>query len=337
MRTSTLIRTSGALALLLAFSPMASAASFSDVAGSRNSTAIQFLSARGVIAGYADGTFRPGNSINRAELAKILVTGNGQNPGVDQYNGCFSDVASEWFAPYVCYAKAQGWVVGYSDGTFRPSNPVNTAEALKMILNAQGVAVSSSSLDNTYTDVDGNAWYAPYVETAHAKNLLQAASGKLGIERNMTRGLVAESIYRSLSMKMAGTSRFGSDPSVPPDQPGAASSSSSSLPPVVIDTKRKYKDGTYSATGNYFSPSGQEEVQVSLTLSKDVIVDASYQGTAQFGRSQMYQQFFGDGYRELVVGKPIDQVSLTVVNGASLTPQGFMDALAQIKSQASAS
>ena len=45
---------------------------------------------------------------------------------------------------------------------------------------------------------------------------------------------------------------------------------------------------------------------------------------------------FKAGFSELVVGKPVDQVSLSVVNGSSLTPKGFMDALAKIKAEAKA-
>ena len=53
------------------------AANFSDVSGSPNAIAIQYLSDKGVIGGYPDGTFRPRNTVNRAELAKFLVGGTG--------------------------------------------------------------------------------------------------------------------------------------------------------------------------------------------------------------------------------------------------------------------
>jgi major membrane immunogen (membrane-anchored lipoprotein) len=86
--------------------------------------------------------------------------------------------------------------------------------------------------------------------------------------------------------------------------------------------------------GNYDSPAGPEQINVSLTLKGGMIQDATYQGTAQFGRSQQYQDAFGQGYRDQVIGKPIDQLSLNVVNGASLTTGGFLNAVDQIKTQA---
>lgn len=97
-----------------------------------------------------------------------------------------------------------------------------------------------------------------------------------------------------------------------------------------------YKDGTYSAVGAYASPAGGEQVDVSLTLKNDIITDATFTGEAKFGKSQMMQNNFAAGYKTLVVGKSIDSLSLGVVNGSSLTPHGFMDAVEKIKVEAKA-
>ncbi len=99
---------------------------------------------------------------------------------------------------------------------------------------------------------------------------------------------------------------------------------------------QKYADGTYAAVGSYVSPAGQEAVDVSITLKNGVIASATFQGEATHPTSKRMQENFGKGYQELVVGKSIDDVSLTVVNGSSLTSKGFMDALAKIKVEASA-
>ncbi len=106
--------------------------------------------------------------------------------------------------------------------------------------------------------------------------------------------------------------------------------------PSDVATGKKYADGTYSATGNYGSPSGLESVDISLTLKGGIITDATFQGNAQGGRSLQYQQVFAAGFRDQVIGKAIDGLFLTVVNGSSLTPQGFMDAVQKIQTQAQA-
>lgn len=99
------------------------------------------------------------------------------------------------------------------------------------------------------------------------------------------------------------------------------------------DVNAHYKDGTYTATGAYFSPAGKEEVEVTATLKGDIITSTQFVGKAQNPGSVMAQKKFSEGYTEQVVGKAINEVSLTVVNGSSLTPRGFMDALQKIEDQ----
>ena len=97
-----------------------------------------------------------------------------------------------------------------------------------------------------------------------------------------------------------------------------------------------YKDGTYSATGSYISPGGPDHVGVTLTLSNDVVTDVTVTPEPGDGQSARYQAKFVSGYKQYVVGQNIDTIHLTKVSGSSLTPGGFDDALAQIKTEAAA-
>lgn len=105
-------------------------------------------------------------------------------------------------------------------------------------------------------------------------------------------------------------------------------------PPPV--TSSVYKDGVYSAAGIYTAPSGQESIGVSLTLAGDVVKDVSVTINATNEDSKKYQQKFVAGYKTLVVGKKISDISLSKVSGSSLTPNGFNDAIAKIEVQAKA-
>ncbi len=100
------------------------------------------------------------------------------------------------------------------------------------------------------------------------------------------------------------------------------------------DSELVYANGSYTKTGLYTSSAGQEEVTVSITLADDVIASATFTGNATNPGSVKNQEKFAAGYSELVVGKKIDDVALTVVNGSSLTGIGFMDALDAIKDDA---
>ncbi len=104
----------------------------------------------------------------------------------------------------------------------------------------------------------------------------------------------------------------------------------------VSTTASPYKDGTYTATGHYSSPGGAETIGVSLTLKDGVITDATVTPEATRPMSMRMQGMFTENYKPLVVGKSLDEVSLTKVSGSSLTPKGFNDAVAQIKTEAQA-
>lgn len=97
-----------------------------------------------------------------------------------------------------------------------------------------------------------------------------------------------------------------------------------------------YKDGTYSATGSYMSPGGYDQLGVTLTIKGDIVTSASVTNMAGDRTSSRYQNAFISGYQQYVIGQDISTLSLSRVSGASLTPEGFNDAVNQIKAQAKA-
>ena len=101
-------------------------------------------------------------------------------------------------------------------------------------------------------------------------------------------------------------------------------------------TETKYRDGIYSADGAYVSPAGAERISITLTLKDDVITLIDFTGHAVHPTSKLMQGKFSEGFETLVSGKAIDEISLMVVNGSSLAPKGFMEALSKIKAEAEA-
>jgi S-layer family protein len=168
--------------LLIIMSTGQAFASFPDTANHKYSTAIDWVQADGIVSGYPDGTYGPDLVINRAEFTKIVVeaTVGGTKTG----SNCFPDVKNEWFAKYICTAKDHGIVGGNDDGTFRPGNEVNYAEALKIVLEAYFTTFPTASYDS---------WYGKY--TAYALDGgLSFASSKLP-HSFVTRAEMAEIIY----------------------------------------------------------------------------------------------------------------------------------------------
>lgn len=163
--------------------------------------AISALTESGILKGYSDGSFGPTKDINRAELLKVLIEARGIAPDSQKYNNCFLDVEDDWYAPYVCYAKNMGWVKGYSDGTFRPSTPVNKVEALKILFQVYeaGLYEENPVASLKYPDLDTNAWYAIYVWKASQLGILEESPGiNFNPSAYSTRGGVAEEVYRYL-------------------------------------------------------------------------------------------------------------------------------------------
>ncbi|NPV73548.1 MAG: hypothetical protein HPY89_07120 [Pelotomaculum sp.] len=83
--------------------------------------------ARGLIAGYGDGTFRPDNKVTRAEFVVMTNRAFGFNSGIQ---APFSDVSpGDWFFGQVCAAVAAGYIAGDEDGRFRPGDEISRQEA----------------------------------------------------------------------------------------------------------------------------------------------------------------------------------------------------------------
>jgi hypothetical protein len=94
---------------------------------------IETVAAHGVVSGYADGTFRPGNNITRGQISKMITLGEGWTL-VAPPQPTFSDVPpAHPFYQYIETVAAHGVVSGYADGTFRPNANATRAQLSKML------------------------------------------------------------------------------------------------------------------------------------------------------------------------------------------------------------
>ncbi len=98
-----------------------------------------------------------------------------------------------------------------------------------------------------------------------------------------------------------------------------------------------YKDGTYTATGSFYTPSGNEQIGVTVTLASNKITNVSIDDSSIYsGTSFAYTDQFAHGINAAVDGKNVDSVNVSRVSGASLTPMAFNSALDTIKNDARA-
>ncbi|MCB9809402.1 S-layer homology domain-containing protein [Candidatus Peribacteria bacterium] len=127
---------------------------------------IHYLQEEGIVQGYSDGTYRPTEQVNRVEFLKMLQTASTEETADERCTTSkpFSDTdQSAWYAASVQAAVCAGLVDGYPDGSFRPSNPINYAEAAKILVQA----AASLSPDLT----QASTWYTPYTSVLQASGL----------------------------------------------------------------------------------------------------------------------------------------------------------------------
>lgn len=144
--------------------------SFSDIKdGAWCCRAVATLANMGIINGYTDGTFQPNKSITRGELATIIA----RFAKLDVNTKTFSDITGHWAQKNIELAAGNGWINGYTDGTFRPNNNITRAETFAMInrvLDRQTESVSDllpTSEMNMWSDnLNENAWYYKDVQEA---------------------------------------------------------------------------------------------------------------------------------------------------------------------------
>lgn len=96
-----------------------------------------------------------------------------------------------------------------------------------------------------------------------------------------------------------------------------------------------YRDGTYTANAEYYTPKRQKHViSVTLSLRDDVVADVAVQYDGAKAKTPSHTRFDG-AYEALVLGVEMDDLDLSRVGGASLTTTAFNEALGDITSDAS--
>ena len=150
----------------------------------------QFISS-GYVNGYEDGTFRPDNSITRAEFVKLVNKYFGFN---NKENIKFSDInANDWYYNDVCIASKAGYINGYEDKTFKPNKTITREEVSKILVSIKNQQDVNYDKLNKYPDKNKvSNWAKPYVEGAIEQGYLKGNDlGFLNPTNNITR---AESV-----------------------------------------------------------------------------------------------------------------------------------------------
>jgi len=108
---------------------------------------------KGIVTGWADGTFRPYNECNRAAVVTFLWRLEGR-PEPKKKAG-FSDLTGNpEFDKAIAWASENGITTGWSDNTFRPWNSCNRAAVMTFLWRAAGKPKPNKKA--SFSDLTGN-------------------------------------------------------------------------------------------------------------------------------------------------------------------------------------
>ena len=187
------------LAVVLAFAMVLSmgfsAFAYTDVtAGTKVAEAVSILSNLNIFTGFEDGTFKPNDTVTRAQMAAIICRTLGYEDQAQASTGTtnFYDVAaSHWASGYINVAESLQIVNGYGNGAFGPEDQVTYEQAIKMIVVALGYELDAQAK---------GGWSTGYLAVAAREGISKNSNGVVGSPA--ARGTIAVLVYNSLEVRL---------------------------------------------------------------------------------------------------------------------------------------
>lgn len=269
----------------------------SDIAGHWAESVITQWQSKGLIQGYEDGTFKPGNTITRAEFVTLMNNAKGfwSEGSIN-----FSDVKNgSWFYSAVARAVAAGYVKGYSDGSFKPGNTITRAEAAVMIANAASLSANEAGAYR-FTDVGSiPAWARGSVGAVVAAGYMTGyPDGSFYANASISRAEAVSSLNRMLG----GTAYQPTQPTTPTTDTTKTTSDD-----VVIEDKgTTLKNQTVDGNVTIAKSVGNGDVTLrNVTIKGDLIVkgggsntvtleDVDVRGKARLLKEGVHLHLVGD-------------------------------------------
>ncbi|NIK78067.1 hypothetical protein FHS15_003205 [Paenibacillus castaneae] len=175
---------------------------FSDIASHWAMDSIKLAASKGIVSGYADGTFKPDGTVTRAEFSVMLA--NALNLQGDGAVLNFTDEATigSWARKAISQAVQAGIVKGYGDGSFRPNAKVSRAEMVMMLANALGIVQDSRASTSFADDADIPVWAKAAVEAAVESGIVKGRSNnRFAPKDTATRAEAVTVLLKALEFK----------------------------------------------------------------------------------------------------------------------------------------
>lgn len=194
----------------------ANASEFSDVSPDDSShKTITWLASTGITYGYSDGTFRPLNPVTRGAMSAFLYRFHSSPSYTPLMRSPFRDVpVSDPFYTSISWLSSSGITAGYSDGTYRTTNPVTRGSMAAFLYRTAGSPAYTPPPTSAFSDVKTtDTFYKVISWLASTGITVGYADGEFKQERPVTRGAMAAFLYRFNNVE--GAPSFS-----PPGSPG---------------------------------------------------------------------------------------------------------------------
>ncbi len=238
-----------ALAAALALSPISASAASSDLQGHWAEKVITEWQNRGLVSGYADGTFKPNSSIKRSEVVTMVNKAMGYY-GTTNIN--FKDVgAGRWYYSAVATAVWADYISGYPDGTFKPDATVNRAEAAAIISNVAGLMPDESVAQYFTDNASIPSWAKGSIGAVINAGLMSGyPDGSFGAKKPITRAEMISSLDRVQDWKASSAVRIAQQ-QIQAQQTAQTITANSTIPSTLWD----YYNLIYPTTTSNNTPS----------------------------------------------------------------------------------
>ncbi len=178
------------------------AADVSDMNGHWAREIVQKWIDQGAVKGYEDGTFRPENSITRAEFMSLVNSLFGYNIANDIV---FEDVATDaWYADTIGRAAAAGYIAGYPDGTIRPGSLISREETASILMKIMNL-VSNEAATSAFKDLAAASWSKGAVGAVYSAGIMTGyPDGSFQAQNNIKRAEALVALDKALRIKSGG-------------------------------------------------------------------------------------------------------------------------------------
>ena len=175
-----------------------------DLGGNWASEHVIALASKGIVGGYPDGTFRPNETVTRAELATMMVRAFCIAQSLNR--PWFFGARQHWASSDIAAMRDAELIDGYEDGTFRPEQEVNRAEIIAVAMRALNIndVIEAQEMEETaFSDIPVTHWASRFITAADRLDILPPYyRGRLRPNEPVTRAEAAAIINGILRLQV---------------------------------------------------------------------------------------------------------------------------------------